>query len=129
VRLVLAVALAAGALGAVPATAGGNDWGTWTFTGALKSWSGTLVDAHRIQGVTIGTRSLPKYNSITSFVIGGKSCPISSSHGDAYCYGYRIPANRKVKWRLTTRMPLTSSTYLVPCIEWNNRYHCRYGNG
>jgi hypothetical protein len=37
--------------------------------------------------------------------------------------------NKKLNWKVTTYRPLTSSVQLVPCIEWNNKFHCRYGNG
>jgi hypothetical protein len=125
----LAVALVVAAIGATTASAAGNDWGTWTFEGHGTEWSGTLVDAHRVQGIVIGTKSLPKYNGVTSLTIGGKKCKISSGAGTGYCYGYHVPANKKLNWTLTTRKPLKSSDQLVPCIEWNTKYHCRYGNG
>ena len=128
-RLVVLTALAALIVGVLPAAAGGNDSGTWTFTGHWKSWSGTFVDAHRVTGVVLGTRSLVKYNSVTSFTIGGHECKLSSTHGTAYCYYLDIPANKTLNWKATTRKPLRSSAGLVPCIQYSGEFHCRYGNG
>ena len=129
-RLVVLTGLVALIVGVLPAAAGVNDWGRWTFTGHGTSWSGTFFDAHRVTGVVIGTKSLVKYNSITSFTIGGHVCKISSSAGTGYCYTLNIAPNKKLNWKATTRRPLLSgSDQLVPCIKYNARYHCRYGNG
>ena len=129
-RLAVLTALAALIVGgALPAAAGGNDWGTLTFTGHGRSWSGTFYDAHVVTGVVMGTKSLAKYNSITSFTIGSHTCKISSNHGTAYCYYVNIPANKKLKWTVTTRKNVASSAGLVPCIQYNGKFHCRYGNG
>jgi len=127
-RWLTAVLVLAGAI-ALPATAGGNDWGTWMFSGHGKSWSGTFFDSHRVTGFVMGLTSLVKYNSVTSFTIGGKTCKLGASHGTGYCYYVHIPANKKLNWTLTTRRPAASSAALVPCIMFNGKFHCRYGNG
>ena len=129
VRWFLAAALLVGAICALPAAASSNDWGTWTFTGRWKSWSGTFFDAHYVQGVVIGTKSLPRNNGVTSFTLGKTQCKISTSLGTGYCYNLHIPPNKKLRWTLTTRKPLTSSAQIGPCIEWNKKFHCRFGNG
>ena len=116
-------------VGVLPAAAGGNDWGTWTFSGHGKSWSGTFFDAHIVTGFVMGTKSLVKYNSITSFTMGRRTCKLSTPRGTGYCYYVHIAANKKLKWTVTTRMPLSSSAGLVPCIQFNGKFHCRYGNG
>ena len=116
-------------VGALPAAAGGNDWGTWTFSGHWKSWSGTFFDTHRVTGVVMGLRALKRYNTVTSFTIAGKTCKVGNSLGTGTCYSVYIPANKKVKWKVTTEKPLTSSDQLVPSIKWNGKYHSRYGNG
>lgn len=128
-RRVVAALLLAAALGALPAAAGGNDWGTWTFAGHGKNWSGTLVDSHHVTGVVFGLRSLVKYNSVTSFTIDGTECKTSKSAGTGYCYTLDIPAGKKVGWTLTTRRNVPHSAGLVPCIRYGPAYHCRYGNG
>jgi hypothetical protein len=127
-RLVVVALFSALIVAAVPASAGTNDWGTWAFTGHDKSWSGTFYDAHRVYGVVMGLKSLVKYNSVTAFKIAGKTCKISTERGTGYCYTLDIPANKKVKWTLTTRKNVASSDGLVPCIKFNGKYHCRYGN-
>jgi hypothetical protein len=128
-RLALLVALATLTVAVLPAAAGGNDWGTWTFAGHNTKWSGTFFSAHRITGVVMGLKSIKKYNSVTSFKMGGKTCKISDSHGDAYCYSLHWPPNKKVNWTLTTRKNVASSDGLVPCIQYQGKFHCRYGNG
>jgi len=128
-RLIFLAGLAALIVGALPAAAGGNDWGNWTFTGHDKSWNGTFFSAHRVTGVVVGTKSLVKYNSVTSFKIAGKTCKISTERGTGYCYTLYIPPNKTVKWTVTTRKNLASSDQLVTCIKYNGKYHCRYGNG
>lgn len=127
-RLVVLAVLAALIVGVLPAASAGNDWGTWTFDGHNKSWSGTFYDAHRVTGVVMGTTSLPKYNGLTYFKIGSHVCDLSSNHGTAYCYTLNIPANKKLKWTATTRKNLNSSDQLVPCIKYGGKFHCRYGN-
>jgi len=128
-RLAVLTALAAFLIGVLPAAAVTNDWGTWTFTGQSKSWSGTFFDSHRVTGFVMGTKSLARYNNLTSFKIGSHTCKLSSSHGTAYCYYVSVPANKKLNWPATTRRGLTSSAQLVPCIEYHGSFHCRYGNG
>ena len=122
-------ALAALIVGVLPASAVNNDWGSWTFTGHAKSWSGTFFSAHRVTGVVMGTKSMVKYNSITSFKIGSHVCKLSSTHGTAYCYYISIPPNKKLNWTATTRANVASSAGLVPCIQYTGKFHCRYGNG
>ena len=56
----------------LPAAAGGNDWGTWTFADHETSWSGTVIDAHRITGVVMGLKSRVMFNRVKSFTLGGK---------------------------------------------------------
>lgn len=129
VRLVACVGIVVLMAGALPAAADTNDWGTWAFTGRWKSWSGTFFDAHYVQGVVIGTKSLPRNNGVTSFTLGKKQCKISTSLATGYCYNLHIPPNKKLRWTLTTRKPLTSSAQIGPCIEWNKKFHCRFGNG
>ena len=121
--------LAALMVAVLPASAVTNDWGTWTFMGHGTSWSGTFFDAHRVTGIVMGLKSLPKYNNITYFKIGSHTCKLASNHGTAYCYYLNIPGNKKLNWTLTTRRPVASSDGLVPCIKWNGKFHCRYGNG
>jgi hypothetical protein len=128
-RLAVLTGIAALIIGVLPASSAVNDWGTWTFTGHWTSWNGTFYDAHRVTGAVMGTTSLVRNNSITSFTIGGHICKISTSAGTGYCYTLNIAPNTKLKWKVTTRKPLTSSKQLVPCIKYNAKYHCRYGNG
>lgn len=128
-RLALLAVLAVLIVAVLPASAATNDWGTWTFTGHWTAWSGTEVDSHRIQGVVMGLKSLPVNNHVTSFTFGSHICKTSKSAGTGYCYYLSIPANKKLNWKVTTYKPLTSSDQLVPCIEWNSKFHCRYGNG
>lgn len=128
VRLLLLAGIAALILGALPAAAGGDDWGTWTISGHATSWSGTFSDSHHVTGFVIGTRSLKKYNSVTSFTIGGMKCNIGSI-GTGYCYSVDIPANTTLHWKLTTRRRVNSSRLISPCIEYAGTFHCRYGNG
>ncbi|MDX6479891.1 MAG: hypothetical protein QOG85_401 [Gaiellaceae bacterium] len=128
-RLAILTALAILIIGVVPAAAGSTDWGTWTFSGHWTSWHGKFVDSHRVTGFVMGTRSLVKYNGITSFSIGGHVCKISSNHGTAYCYYLNIPANQRLDWKVTTRKPLKSAAGLVPCIQYAGAFHCRYGDG
>lgn len=127
-RLVVLTGLVALIIGLLPASAAVNDWGTWTFTGRWTSWSGTFVDAHRVTGFVVGTKSLVQYNSVTSLTIGGRTCKISTTAGTGYCYYVSIAANKRLNWKVTTRKPLSSSAGLVPCIQWNGKFHCRYGN-
>ena len=128
-RLVILAVLAAFIVAVLPAAAAGNDWGTWTFSGHGTSWSGTFVDAHNVTGVVMGLKSLPRYNGLTYFKIGRHTCKLASNHGDAYCYNINIPANKKLSWSATTRRNVASSEGLVPCIQYNRKFHCRYGNG
>ena len=121
--LVLAAAVA------FPAAAGGNDWGKWTFTGSGTSWSGTMVDAHRVTGVVMGLKTRVMFNSVKSFTIAGKKCKASTQRGTGYCYVLNIPPNKKVNWKLTTKTRVPSADKLVPCIRYGPAYHCRYGNG
>jgi hypothetical protein len=126
-KTVVLIGLAALVLGALPAAAGSNDWGTWTFGGHWKSWHGTFTDSHKVTGFVIGLRSLKKYNSVTSLEIGGQTCNIGSI-GTGYCYNVDIAANTQLDWRLKTRKPLKSSKLISPCIEYDGKFHCRYGN-
>ena len=128
-RLLVLAGLAALVIGVLPASSAGNDWGNWTFAGSGKSWSGTFFSGHRVTGVVMGTTSLAKYNGLTSFKIGRHVCKLASNHGTAYCYYISIPANKKLNWTATTRNGLRSSAALVPCIQYNGKFHCRYGNG
>ena len=123
------VGLASLILAVLPAAAGGNDWGTWTFAGHGTSWNGTLVDSHRIQGVFMGLRARVKYNSVTSFTVAGKKCQTFPTAGTGACYHLTIPAHKKVNWKLTLRTRIPGSYKLVPCIKYRGTYHCRYGNG
>lgn len=127
-RLLGLACTAALVLAVLPAAAGGNDWGTWTIGGHATSWGGTFIDSHHVTGFVIGLRSLKKYNSVTSFTIGGTKCNIGSI-GTGYCYSVDIPANTKLKWKLTTRRRVNSSRLISPCIKYDGTYHCRYGNG
>jgi hypothetical protein len=129
VRLVACLGVVLLIVGALPAAADTNDWGTWAFTGHWKSWSGTFFDAHRVTGVVMGLRALKRYNQVTAFSIAGKTCQVGNSLGTGTCYTLNIPPNKKVKWKLTTDKPLTSSDQIVPAIKWNGKYHSRYGNG
>jgi hypothetical protein len=126
-RILVLVGIAALVVSVLPAAAGGDDWGTWTIHGHNTSWSGTFVDSHEVTGFVIGTRSLKKYNSVTAFSIGGKTCKIGSI-GTGYCYYVDIPANTTLKWKLTTRRNVPSSRGISPCIEYAGAFHCRYGN-
>jgi len=128
-RLTVLAVLVALIVGALPAAAVTNDWGNWTFTGHGKSWSGTFFSAHRVTGFVMGTTSLVKNNAVTSLKIGSHTCKISTERGTGYCYSVGIPANKKLKWTATTRHLLSSSDQLVPCIQYNKKFHCRYGNG
>jgi hypothetical protein len=128
VQLLMALGIAVLALGVLPAAAGGPDWGTWTISGHGTSWSGTFADSHRVTGFVIGTRSLKRYNSVTSFTIGGKKCNIGSI-GTGYCYSVDIAPNTMLHWKLTTRRRVNSSRGISPCIKYDGAFHCRYGNG
>ena len=128
-RIAVLVAAGALALGVLPAAAGGNDWGTWKFSGHGKSWSGTFFDAHRVTGFVMGLKSLVQNNSVTAFSIGGKQCKISKQRGTGYCYSVHIAPNKRLNWKVTTRNNVSSSDGLVPCIQFNGKFHCRYGNG
>jgi len=128
-RIGLLVGLAALIVAVLPAAAVGNDWGAWTFTGHGTSWSGTEVDAHRITGVVMGLQTRVEFNSVASFTIAGKKCKTGPQRGTGYCYTLNIRPNKKVTWKLTTRTREPSSNKLVPCIKYQGRYHCRYGNG
>jgi hypothetical protein len=127
VQFVILIGIAALLVGVLPAAAGSDDWGTWTYAGHWKSWHGTFTDSHHVTGFVVGLRSLKKYNSVTSLTIGGKKCDLGSI-GTGYCYHVNIPPNTKLKWTLTSRKPLRSSKLISPCIEYAKRFHCRYGN-
>jgi hypothetical protein len=128
-RLGVLVVLAALIVGVLPAAAGGNDWGTWTFTGHGTSWSGTVVDAHSIKGVVMGLKSRVMFNRVLSFTLGGKKCKTSKQLGTGYCYHLNVPAHKKLAWKLTTRTRVNGSDKLGPCIEYRGAFHCRFGNG
>lgn len=128
-RISLLAGLAALVIGVLPAAAGSNDWGTWTITGSSKSWSGTVVDSHRITGVVMGLKSRVKWNRVTSFTLGGKTCKTSPQRGTGYCYFTNIPPNTKLTWSLTTKNRVRGQARLVPCIMYQGSFHCRYGNG
>ena len=93
-RLGVLVGLAA-LIVVLPAAAGGNDWGTWTFAGHGTSWSGTVVDAHRITGVVMGLKSRVMFNRVKSFTLGGKRCKTSPQRGTGYCYRLNIPREQE----------------------------------
>jgi hypothetical protein len=124
-RLGRLVGLAALSVAVLPAAAGGNAWGTWTFTGHGTTWSGTLVDAHGITGVLMGVKARVRYNSVTSFTVAGKKCSVGSQLGTGACYHVTIPAQRKVKWKLTLRTRIPTSAKLLPCIKYSGAFHCR----
>lgn len=112
----------------LPAAGGSNDWGTWTIGGHATTWGGTFTDTHHVTGFVIGLRSLKKYNSITSFTIGGKKCDLGSI-GTGYCWtNVDIPANTKLKWKITARRRVNSSKLISPCIRYGGDWHCRFGN-
>lgn len=124
-RALVLVGIAALIVGVLPAAAGGNDWGTWTINGHGKKWSGTFVDSHHVTGFVIGLRSLKKYNSVTSFTIGGTQCKIGSI-GTGYCYDVDIPANTTLHWTMTARKNVNRSKLISPCIKYDGNFHCRY---
>lgn len=127
-RLLLLVGVAALIFGVLPSAADGPDWGTWTIGGHATTWGGAFVDSHHVTGFVIGLRSLKKYNSITSFTIGGQKCNLGSI-GTGYCYSVDIPANTKLKWKITARKRVNFSRLISPCIKYSGDWHCRYGNG